>query len=161
MGVNTVLDQALAFAIGAAFSGFAGSSRREALPGEPGELLASPSRSRSSSWSSSAAWATSAGSSWDRLIYSIIFLPSGAAPLAESWATSLGFWLAVPPDGDWPGIGQEVQRLKFLLFGLILVLTMLLRPQGLIPSRARQQELVTGVRDEPVIEDLEAEPADR
>ena len=34
-----------------------------------------------------------------------------------------------------------MQRLQFLLFGLILVMIMLLRPQGLFPSRVREQEL--------------------
>jgi hypothetical protein len=33
------------------------------------------------------------------------------------------------------------QRLQFLLYGLILVLMMLLRPQGIFPSRVREQEL--------------------
>jgi hypothetical protein len=40
--------------------------------------------------------------------------------------------------------------LKFILFGLILVGIMLLRPQGLLPSRLRSQELKRGVHDEPV-----------
>jgi branched-chain amino acid transport system permease protein len=31
--------------------------------------------------------------------------------------------------------------MQFLIFGLILVLIMLLRPQGLFPSRVREQEL--------------------
>ena len=59
--------------------------------------------------------------------------------------------------GDYPGLAGEVQRLKFLIFGLILVLTMLLRPQGLIPSRQRAEELQKGVHEDTVIEDLNAE----
>ena len=54
-------------------------------------------------------------------------------------------------------VGQEVQRLKFLIFGIILVLTMLLRPQGLIPSRVRQQELTKGVHEDQTLEDVTAE----
>ncbi len=163
MGVNTVRIKLLAFAIGAAFSGFAGSFYGAKLS------LVSPENFGFTVSITILVMVVLGGMGnlggvivGSLLIYSIIFLFLPALPpLAESWATSLGFGSLVPPDGDWPGIGQEVQRLKFLLFGLILVLTMLLRPQGLIPSRARQQELVTGVRDEPVIEDLEAEPADR
>jgi len=37
------------------------------------------------------------------------------------------------------------------------VIVMLVRPQGLLPSRQREQELQKGVRDEPVIEDVTAE----
>jgi ABC-type branched-subunit amino acid transport system permease subunit len=77
--------------------------------------------------------------------------------LAEEWATSLGLGGIVAPSGEWPGIGQEIQRLKFLFFGLILVLTMLLRPQGLIPSRVRKQELTHGVHEDQTIEDVNAE----
>ena len=49
--------------------------------------------------------------------------------------------------GDWPGLHDEVQRLNFLVYGLILVLIMLLRPQGLLPSRVRKAELKEGVAD--------------
>mgnify|MGYP001611016961 CR=1 FL=1 len=58
-------------------------------------------------------------------------------------------------------LGRALENLYRFLNLVALIALMLLRPQGLIPSRARQQALVTGVRDEPVIEDLEAEPADR
>jgi branched-chain amino acid transport system permease protein len=44
-------------------------------------------------------------------------------------------------NGDWPGLAQETQRLTILIYGLILVLMMLLRPQGIFPSRIREQEL--------------------
>src|SRR5262249_11585701 len=36
------------------------------------------------------------------------------------------------------------------IFGIILVLTMLFRPEGLIPSQRRQQELHEGVHDQPL-----------
>ena len=92
------------------------------------------------------------------LIYLVIFIFLPALPpLVESWADSLGFGSLIAQNGDWPGIGQEVQRLKFLIFGLILVLTMLLRPQGLLPSRAREQELTKGGREDTTIQDLNAE----
>jgi len=71
----------------------------------------------------------------------------------------LGLGGLVPTNGDWPGIAQEVQRLRFLIFGLILVLTMLLRPQGLIPSRVRQQELQKGSPEDQTLEDVNAETA--
>jgi len=64
----------------------------------------------------------------------------------------LGF-LNQPIGTGWIGLHDEVQRLNFLVFGLILVLFMLLRPQGLLPSRIRAQELATGdVAEESVFE---------
>ena len=161
MGVNTVRIKLLAFAIGAAFSGFAGAFYGAKLS------LVSPENFGFGVSITILVMVVLGGMGnipgvivGSLLIYSVIFIFLPALPpLAESWATSLGMGSLVAQDGDWPGIGQEVQRLKFLLFGLILVLTMLLRPQGLIPSRARQQELTKGVHDEPVIEDLDAEPS--
>ena len=52
----------------------------------------------------------------------------------------------------WPGLEQEVQRLNFLIFGLILISIMLLRPQGLLPSRVRKEELEKGVQDQAVVD---------
>jgi branched-chain amino acid transport system permease protein len=76
------------------------------------------------------------------VIYFILntLLPSLAAN-AESLANTVGLGSLNAHKGDWPGLYSEVQRLQFLLFGLILVLIMLLRPQGLFPSRVREQEL--------------------
>ena len=42
--------------------------------------------------------------------------------------------------------------MQFLIFGIILVGMMLLRPQGLIPSRVRAQELARGVEEETVFD---------
>ena len=159
MGVNTVRMKLLAFAIGAAFSGFAGAFYGAKLS------LVSPENFGFSVSITILVMVVLGGMGnipgviiGSLLIYSIIFLFLPALPpLAEGWATSLGLGSLVPQDGDWPGIGQEVQRLKFLLFGLILVLTMLLRPQGLIPSRVRQQELVKGTHEDTTIEDVNAE----
>jgi branched-chain amino acid transport system permease protein len=66
--------------------------------------------------------------------------PSQVAALAQS--VGLGSLNDTNPNG-WPGLGEEVNRLKFIIFGLILVGIMLYRPQGLLPSRARRQELTS------------------
>src|SRR5437763_411595 len=70
-------------------------------------------------------------------VYLILFkiLPDAPNQVHSLLATT-GFTAIDQPTGDWPGLGEFVSRLKFLLFGLILVTTMLLRPGGLIPSRA-------------------------
>src|ERR1700687_4267732 len=76
------------------------------------------------------------------------FLPD--APLqASSLAHSLGLDSLNTVTPNWPGIAEFVSRLKFIIFGLILVGITLLRPQGLLPSRLRTAELKRGVHDEP------------
>jgi branched-chain amino acid transport system permease protein len=68
------------------------------------------------------------------------FLP--ALPTAvESLANTVGLGSLNVQKGNWPGLAQETQRINFLVYGLILVLMMLLRPQGIFPSRIREQEL--------------------
>jgi branched-chain amino acid transport system permease protein len=159
MGVNTVRIKLLAFAIGAAFSGFAGAFYGAKLS------LVSPENFGFSVSITILVMIVLGGMGnipgvivGSMLIYFVIFLFLPALPpLAEEWATSLGLGGLVPPSGEWPGIGQMIQRLKFLFFGLILVLTMLLRPQGLIPSRVRAQELQKGVHEDQTIEDVNAE----
>jgi branched-chain amino acid transport system permease protein len=44
----------------------------------------------------------------------------------------------------------DVPKYEFGIFGLILVITMLFRPEGLIPSQRRAAELHEGVHDEPL-----------
>jgi branched-chain amino acid transport system permease protein len=161
MGVNTVRIKLLAFAIGAAFSGFAGAFYGSKLS------LVSPENFGFSVSITILVMIVLGGMgnipgviAGAMLIYVVIFGLLGALPpLAEEWATAVGLGSLVAPSGDWPGIAQEVQRLRFLIFGLILVLTMLLRPQGLIPSRVRQQELTKGVHEDQTIEDVNAETA--
>ena len=161
MGVNTVRIKLLAFAIGAAFSGFAGAFYGAKLS------LVSPENFGFSVSITILVMIVLGGMgnipgviAGAMLIYVVIFGLLGALPpLAEEWATGLGLGSLVATNGDWPGIAQEVQRLRFLIFGLILVLTMLLRPQGLIPSRVRQQELQKGSPEDQTLEDVNAETA--
>lgn len=158
MGVNTVQAKLLAFSIGAAFSGFAGAFYGAKLslvsPENFGFVVSITILVMVVLGGMGNIPGVIAGA---LLIYYVIFnvlsdLPQNAANLAQS--IGLG-WLN-ESNGDYPGLAGEVQRLKFLIFGLILVLTMLLRPQGLIPSRQREQELASGVHDDTTIEDLNA-----
>jgi branched-chain amino acid transport system permease protein len=69
--------------------------------------------------------------------YLILFKILPDAPnQVHSLLASLNLTGIDQPHGDWPGLGEMVSRLKLLFFGLILVLTMLLRPVGLIPGQA-------------------------
>ena len=46
----------------------------------------------------------------------------------------------------------DVPKYEFGIFGLILVITMLFRPEGLIPSQRRAAEFHEGVHDDPLYE---------
>jgi branched-chain amino acid transport system permease protein len=158
MGVNTVRIKLLAFAIGAAFSGFAGTFYAAKLayvsPGNFGFVVSVTILVMVVLGGMGNIPGVIVGS---LLIYYVLYnilpdLPQRALDLANS----LGLSGLVAQSGDWPGIAEEVSRLKFLLFGLILVLTMLLRPQGLIPSRVREQELQKGTHEDTTIADVTA-----
>jgi len=48
------------------------------------------------------------------------------------------------------GSNIDVPKYEFMIFGIVLVVVMLFRPQGLIPSARRKAELEAGVADEPL-----------
>jgi len=159
MGVNTVGVKLLAFSIGAAFSGFAGTFYGAKLS------LVSPENFGFAVSITILIMVVLGGMGnipgvivGSLLIYYVIFnvLP-GLPQMAADFANSIGAPGLNTPSGDYPGLSGEVQRLKFLIFGLILVLTMLLRPQGLIPSRQRAEELQKGVHEDTTIVDVTAE----
>jgi branched-chain amino acid transport system permease protein len=159
MGVNTVGVKLLAFSIGAAFSGFAGTFYGAKLS------LVSPENFGFTVSITILIMVVLGGMGnipgvivGSLLIYYVIFnvLP-GLPNMAADFANSIGATGLLTSNGDYPGLAGEVQRLKFLIFGLILVLTMLLRPQGLIPSRQRAEELQKGVHEDTTIVDVNAE----
>jgi len=143
MGINTVTTKLLAFAIGASFSGFAG-----AYYGASFDLV-SPDDFFFVVSITVLVMIVLGGMGnipgvivGALVIYFVLYslLPSLASN-AESLANTLGLSNLTRQSGDWPGLYDEVQRMQFLIYGLILVLIMLLRPQGLFPSRVREAEL--------------------
>jgi branched-chain amino acid transport system permease protein len=154
MGVNTVTIKLLAFSIGAAFSGFAGAFYGAKLS------LVSPENFGFQVSVTILVMVVLGGMGnipgvmlGALLIYYVLFKVLPDLPQqVQSMLSSFGLSGLNEPNGDWPGVVEEVQRLKFLLFGLILVLVMLLRPQGLLPSRVRQQELAKGTSDQAVFD---------
>src|SRR6266581_3552145 len=138
MGINTVTTKLLAFAIGASFSGFAG-----AYYGAIFDLVSPDNFFFVGAL----------------VIYFILntLLPSLASN-AVSLADTLGLGSIVASNGTYPGLYNEVQYSQFLIFGLILVLIMLLRPQGLFPSRVREQELKHAAvqEEETIVEQVHA-----
>jgi branched-chain amino acid transport system permease protein len=55
-----------------------------------------------------------------------------------------------------PEIFRELQDYRFFAFGLALVVMMIFRPQGILPSKRRKAELLGGARDEQLFEAQEA-----
>ncbi len=159
MGVNTVQAKLLAFSIGAAFSGFAGTFYGAKLS------LVSPENFGFTVSITVLVMVVLGGMgnipgvmAGSLLVYYVIFILLPQLPdLAVSLANAIGLSGLTQSSGDFPGIGEFVSRLKFLVFGLILVVVMLVRPQGLVPSRERQQELTKGTHDDTTIEDVNAE----
>ena len=159
MGVNTVQAKLLAFAIGAAFSGFAGTFYGAKLS------LVSPENFGFSVSITVLVMVVLGGMgnipgvmAGSLLVYYVIFILLPQLPdNAVSLVNAIGLGSLTQQSGDFPGIGEFASRLKFVVFGLILVVVMLVRPQGLIPSRERQQELTKGTHDETIIEDVNPE----
>ena len=147
MGVNTVTIKLLAFSIGAAVSGFAGcyfGAKLSSVSPENFTFLVSVT----------VLLMVTLGGMGNipgvivgaLVIYFVQYKILGDLP---GWTSSIGSSLGLP--------GKTVTRLSdlatdlnFVVFGLILVTTMLLRPQGLVPSRARQEELTKGTASEAV-----------
>jgi branched-chain amino acid transport system permease protein len=148
-GVNTVNIKLLAFAIGASTSGFAGAFYGAKLSVVNSDQFSFTISITVLSMVVLGGMGNIPGAMIGGiLLYFILykFLPDAPNQVASLFqSVGLGWLNNTNPNG-WPGIGEEVNRLKFIIFGLILVLIMLYRPQGLLPSRARRQELT---HDEP------------
>lgn len=143
MGINTVTTKLLAFAIGASFSGFAGAYYGASFGlVSPDDFLFVVSITVLVMVVLGGMGNITGVIIGALIIYFVLYslLPSLPATI-ESLASTLGLNSLNVQHGDWPGLAGETQRLSFLLYGLILVGIMLFRPQGLFPSRIREQEL--------------------
>ena len=153
MGVNTVTTKLLAFSIGASFSGFAGAFYGAKLS------LVSPENFGFVISVTILVMVVLGGMGnipgvivGALTVYYVLFnLLTNLPRISKDVASSVGLAFLNRPSGDWPGLEGAVGRLNFLVFGLILILIMLLRPQGLLPSSVRQQELVKSTGPEPVL----------
>ena len=157
MGVNTRNIKLLAFSIGAAFSGFGGAYYGAKLS------LVSPDNFDFTVSITVLVMVVLGGMGnipgvilGALAVYFLEFkiltdLPRNTAALAKS--IGLQSLLVQNPATGWPGLEDFVGRLNFLVLGLILVAMMLLRPQGILPSRVRAQELKSeGAQDDTVFD---------
>jgi branched-chain amino acid transport system permease protein len=156
MGINTVTTKLLAFAIGASFSGFAGAYYGASFGlVSPDSFLFVVSVTVLVMVVLGGMGNISGVIVGALIIYFLLYNVLPALPAnVESFAKAVGLGSLNQQNGEWPGLAGAAQRLQFLLYGLILVLMMLLRPQGIFPSRVREQELKhTGpVEEETVVE---------
>ena len=146
-GINTVTTKLLAFALGASFSGFAGAYYASKL------FIVTP-EAFSFAVSVTVLLMVVLGGMGNILgvtvgavliyvlqYYVLSQLPGWLTALQQ--ALNIGFLKSID-------IGSYAQQSTTLIFGIILVVVMLLRPQGLIPSAQRKVELELGTTEEAV-----------
>ena len=143
MGINTVTTKLLAFAIGASFSGFAGAYyASDVALVSPDNFLFIVSITVLVMVVLGGMGNVSGVIVGALVMYFLIFyLIPGLPSFVTNVANDVGLSSLNQSNGDWPGLSQETQRLNFIIYGAILVGMMLLRPQGILPSRVREQEL--------------------
>jgi branched-chain amino acid transport system permease protein len=131
MGVPLVRTKLMAYAVGAALGGMAGAFLGSSLDTVNADSFAF---------------------SFSIFVLSMIILGG----LGSIWGVVFGAvllsmintWLIPDVINTWPskiGLDFDVNQLGFGVFGFLLVLIMVLRPQGLFPERRRQLELTEGV----------------
>jgi len=140
-GINTVTTKLLAFAIGASVSGFAGAFF--------GAMQASVTPETFSFAVSITALSTvvlgGIGSITGVVVGAglISFVIFWMLPHLEEWFTTVGTTTGFTSLGT-----VDYSKYKFIIYGAILMGIMLLRPGGLLPSRARRVEIETGTESE-------------
>ena len=142
-GVNTVSIKLLAFSIGAATSGFAGAFYGAKLSYVSSENFGFIVSVTVLSMVVLGGMGNIPGAMIGAIVLYFIlfqFLPNAPSQI-EALATSVGLDSLNHATTTWPGLGEEVSRMKYVIFGLVLVGIMLLRPQGILPSQVRKQEL--------------------
>jgi branched-chain amino acid transport system permease protein len=78
-------------------------------------------------------------------VWGVVFGAAFLAYLDQAGLANTGGWLNTNL-----GLNIEVPKYEFGIFGVILLIVMLFRPEGLIPSSRRAAEFHEGVSDEPL-----------
>src|SRR3989440_2863759 len=157
-GINTVAIKLLAFSIGASFAGLAGcyyGAKLSLVSSENFEFIVSVSiliMVVLGGMGNIPGVIVGALTIYIVQFFVLTNLPDWSVALSN--LVGLGFLNQSAP--GWVGLHDEVQRLNSIVFGLILWVVMLLRPQGLFPSRIREQELEKGTAAEAGLDVREA-----
>jgi len=147
-GINTVTTKLLAFALGASFSGFAGTYYSAYL------FVVTPEAFSFQAVSIVVLIMIVLGGMGNItgvIVGALIIYALQSYVLVQlpGWLNSLQSSINLP-FLQGVDLGSYAQDSKYLIFGIILVGIMLLRPQGLIPSAQRKVELELGTQDEAV-----------
>jgi branched-chain amino acid transport system permease protein len=78
-------------------------------------------------------------------VWGVMFGAAFLAYLDQAGLANTGAWI-----NDHLGTNFDVPKYEFGIYGVILLVTMLFRPQGLIPEKRRQLEFEVGVADTPL-----------
>ena len=81
-------------------------------------------------------------------VWGVVFGAAFLAFLNQQGLADIGHWI-----NDTFGTSLDVPKYSFGIYGAIIVLTMLIRPEGLIPSARRRAELHEGVHDAPLYDE--------
>ena len=139
MGVPLVKTKLLAYGTGAAFGGMSGAFLASYL----NTVNADQFQFSFSILILSMIILGGLGSIWGCVLGAIVlaFINNYLIPEGNSWPN------------DWFNLNFELAEIAFGVFGFLLVIMMILRPEGLLPERRRQVELTEGVgTDEAVYE---------
>jgi branched-chain amino acid transport system permease protein len=134
MGINTVRSKLLAFALGASFAGFAGAMQASYQGATTSDFF---------KFSTSILVVImiilgGMGNIWGALTgaLALVYIDKSLLPYISQRVQDVGRSVG------WEELARfNVASLNFLIFGLILVAMMRLRPEGLLPSRQRAAEL--------------------
>ena len=142
-GINTTSTKLLAFSIGASVSGFAG-----AFYGAMISIVSPTDFGFSVSVTVlSAVVLGGLGNITGVLIgaFTLTFIIYWALPNMQDWMTTFGSHTGATFLGN-----IHYSDYTFVVYGLALIGTMLIRPGGILPSRARRVEFAKGISDEAV-----------
>ena len=140
-GINTVSTKLLAFAIGASVSGLAG-----AFYGEIVSIVSPEDFSFSVSITVLSIVVLGGIGNIVGVIlgaFVLTFVIFWALPNLHDWSTTLSHTVGVPALGT-----INFSQYTYIIYGVALIVMMLFRPGGLLPSRARSIELTSGVESE-------------
>ncbi len=140
-GINTTATKLLAFAIGASVSGLAG-----CFYGFIVSIVSPDDFSFAVSIAVLSIVVLGGIGNIEGVVlgaFVLTFVIFWALPNLQSWSVTFGQTFNVPAVS-----GIDFTRYTFIVYGAALVIMMLFRPAGLLPSRARKVELESGIESE-------------
>ena len=140
-GVNPITTKLLAFSIGASVSGLAGAFYGAEFGSVSPEAFGFAVSVTVLSTVVLGGIGNNVGAAAGGILVSFIIF--WVLPHLQEWGTTVGNNFGIPQLGT-----INYSNYTYIVYGVILVGIMLLRPAGLLPSKARKTELVTGTESE-------------